>query len=84
MLSEYPYLLMLIKLWPGGWQNQLEIMNMSVDDYNGRDTGMVKGRIRKFWKFSSNEFWKNIGCLISDPTFVNGDHGFGSNISNKR
>ena len=30
---------------------------------------MEKGRAQKFRRFSSNEFWKNIGCLISAPTF---------------
>ena len=54
MLSEYPYLLMLMKIWNGGWYNQLEINNMSVDEYNGRSMGMVKVRIRKVRRFSSN------------------------------
>ena len=31
--------------------------------------GMIKGRARKFQRFSRNGFWKNIGCLISAPTF---------------
>ena len=32
---------------------------------------MNKGNVqyRKVRRFSSNEFWKNIGCLVSDPTF---------------
>ena len=32
---------------------------------------MEKGnaRYQKVLRFSSNEFWKNIGCLVSDPTF---------------
>ena len=55
-----------------------------MDEDSMRAMGMGKVSIRKIRRFSSNEFWKNIGCLISDPTFVNGDHGFGSNISNKR
>ena len=42
---------------------------MRVDKDNGRYLGMVKGMINKFWKFSSNEFWKNIGFLILDTTF---------------
>ena len=33
---------------------------------------MVKGSAWKVLKFSNNEFWKNIGCLISAPIF-----GFG-------
>ena len=60
------------------------MMSIRVDEDSMRAMGMGKVSIRKIRRFSSNEFWKNIGCLISDPTFVNGDHGFGSNISNKR
>ena len=30
---------------------------------------MVNGQYQKVQQFSSNEFWKNIGCLFSDPTF---------------
>ena len=42
---------------------------MSVYYYNVRYNQMGKGMIRKFWWFSSNEFWDNIGCIIMDPTF---------------
>ena len=35
--------------------------------------GIVNGRDRKVWQFSSNEFWKNIGCLISAPTIGLGE-----------
>ena len=68
-LSEYPYLLMSMKLFPGGCKNQLERMNMKLDEDNGKAAGMVNGRARTFWRFSSNTFWKNIGCLVSAPTF---------------
>ena len=34
VLSEYPYLLMLMKLSPRDWKNQLERMNMKVDEDN--------------------------------------------------
>ena len=30
---------------------------------------MVNGRYRKVFQFSSNGFWKNIGCIVSAPTF---------------
>ena len=60
---------MLMKLWPGDWDNQLERMNMWADGDNGKAVVMVKVRARKFWRFSSNEFWKNVGCLVSAPTF---------------
>ena len=40
-----------------------------MDGNNGKAVGMVNGRALKIQRFSSNEFWKNIGCLVSDPTF---------------
>ena len=68
-LSEYPYLLMLMKLWPGDCENQFKRMNMKVDEDNGKSLGMVNGRYQKSCRLSSNEFWKNIGCLVSAPNF---------------
>ena len=58
-----------MKLWPGYWDNQLERMNMNVDEDYGKYVGMVNGRAWKVQWFSINEFWKNIGCLVSAPTF---------------
>ena len=52
--SEYPYLFILMKLWTGYCNNQLERMNINVDEENGKAMGMVKVRDREFWKFSSN------------------------------
>ena len=37
---------------------------MEVDDDNGKYVGTVNGKAQKVQRFSSNEFWKNIGCLI--------------------
>ena len=34
VLSEYPYLLMLMKVWTGNCKNLLEMMNITVDEYN--------------------------------------------------
>ena len=68
-LSQYLYLLMFMNLRPGHLKNQLESINIKVDKDNGKSVGMVKGRARKFWRFSRNEFWKNIGCLVSAPNF---------------
>ena len=56
VLSEYNYLLMLMNLWPGDWDNQSEMMNMRVDEDNMRAIGTEKGRIRKFQRLSSNEY----------------------------
>ena len=33
--SEFSYLLMLIKLWPGNWKTQLIRTNQKVDEDNG-------------------------------------------------
>ena len=52
--SEYPYLLMLMKLWPRYWKNDLKRMNMNVDEYNGKALVMVNGRYQKVWRFSGN------------------------------
>ena len=64
-----PYLKMLIKLWPGDWIDQLMWMNQMVDEEIGKQ--WVKGivRFRKVRRFSSSEFWRNIGCMVSAPTF---------------
>ena len=60
---------MLIKLWPGDWNNHLERMNIKADEDNGKSVGMVNGRPRKVLPFSSNELWNKIGCLFLAPTF---------------
>ena len=64
-----PYLKMLIKLWPGDWIDHLKGMNQKIDEENGKH--LVKGNVRyyKVCRFSSCELWKNIGCLVSAPTF---------------
>ena len=68
-LSEYPYLLILLKLWPGDWNYHLRSMNIKVDENNGKYLVMVNGLYQNVWRFSSSGFWNNIGCLISDLTF---------------
>ena len=64
-----PYLKMLIKIWPGGWISQLKRINQKVDDENGKVLNKGNLRYQKVCSFSSNELWRNIGCLISEPTF---------------
>ena len=63
-LIEYNYLLMLMNLWPGNWENQLERTKIRVYKDNGRATGTGKGRIRKVWWFSRNKRWKSIVSII--------------------
>ena len=72
-LGEYPYLLFFMNLWPVSCKNQLKMMNMKVEKDNGKALGIVNGHYQKYRRFSSNAFWRNIGCLISDPTFGIGD-----------
>ena len=49
VLSEYPYLLILMKIWIGGWNNQSKRMNMKVDEDNGKYLGVMNGLYRKVW-----------------------------------
>ena len=44
-------------------------MNSKVDEENGKGLGRSNGQYQKNYQFSSNEFWKNIGCLVSAPKF---------------
>ena len=71
-LSEYHYLLILMKIWRGYWKNQLENTDIKVDEEDGKFVGMVNGRASTFLWFPCNEFWENVGCLVSYPTFVLG------------
>ena len=52
--SEFLYLLILIKLWPGNWKTQLKSINKKVDEENGKAFGKGNGRYRKVCLFSSN------------------------------
>ena len=58
-----------IKLWPGDWISQLKRTNRKVDGENEKASNKGNVRYRKVCQFSSNEFWKNIGCLVSAHTF---------------
>ena len=41
---------------------------MSIEE-NGKVLNKGNVRYRKVCRFSSNELWKNIGCLVSAHTF---------------
>ena len=43
---EFPYLLMLIKLWIGYYKNRLNGMNMKVGKDNGKEMGIGNGWYR--------------------------------------
>ena len=67
--SEFPCLLMLIKLWPGDCMNHIKRINQKMYEDNGKSLNKVNVRYQKVHRFPSNGFWKNIGCLVSAPTF---------------
>ena len=39
-------------------------MNIKVNEDNCKSVRMVNARYQNVCHFSSNEFWKNIGCLV--------------------
>ena len=45
------------------------MMNHKLDEDNGKALNKGNVRYQKMCLISSNEFWKNIGCLVSAPTF---------------
>ena len=55
---------MLMKLWPGDRKTKLKRTNQKVDEDNGKSSGKGNGRYLKVYQFSSNGFWKNIGCIF--------------------
>ena len=59
-MSEYPYLLVSMKIWTGYSDNQLERMNMRVDDDNGIAMIMGKLRIRKFQHLQAMNFGRTL------------------------
>ena len=68
---------MLIKIWPINLKNKLKSMNQKVVRKIGNNLNKGNVQYRKFCLFSSNEFWKNIGCLVSTPTFGLGGVEYG-------
>ena len=68
-MKELPYLLIIMTLWPGDWEDQIDRKNYKVDEDDVRGGTQENGKFRKLRRFSRNEFWKDIGCLLSEPTF---------------
>ena len=60
---------MLINIWPGYWKTQFKSMNQRVDEENGKAIVIGNVQYQNVCLISINEFWKNIGCLVSAPTF---------------
>ena len=51
---------MLMKLLPGYWEDQLEMMNMRGDEDNVRAVVMAKVRAWKVWNFSRISFGRTL------------------------
>ena len=66
-LDGFPYLKHLIKLWPGDWEKQMEKMNEAVTMNN--PVTLNGGGKRQVKKFTRQEFWKCIGCILSAVTY---------------
>ena len=66
-LDGSPYLKHLIKLWTGDWGKQMEKMKEAVTMKNRFI--LNGGGKRQVKKFTRQEFWKCIGCILSDITF---------------
>ena len=78
-LDGFPYLKHLIKLWPGDWEKQMEIMNEAVTMknrviFNGGGKRQVKN-------FTRQEFWKFIGCILSAVTYGKKGRNLWSEVS---
>ena len=40
-----------------------------MDEENGKEMGIGNGGYKNICRFLRNDFCKNIGCPVSDPTF---------------
>ena len=52
--ENFPYLLMLIKVWPGYWEEHPDRINNKVDEDNGRGGNQENGQFWKLQRFSRN------------------------------
>ena len=53
-MKELPYLLILMRVWPGDWGEQLDRMSKKVDEENVRWETQENGRFWKLWRFLRN------------------------------
>ena len=57
---------------------------MNLDEYNGKAVVMVNEWAQNIFRVSINEFCKNIGCIVSSPTFgIGGGKAVLEEIGNK-
>ena len=73
---------MLINIWPGGCNNQLERMNTKVGKYNGKDVGMVNGPARKFVGFQATNIGRSLVVSFQLLHLVLGGRGYCRNPNN--
>ena len=55
--SEFPYLIMIMKIWPGGWISQLKRTNQKVDEYKWKAFSKGNVRYRKVHQLSRFSFY---------------------------
>ena len=78
LLDGYPYLNHLIQLWPGDWVKQMKKMNEVFVIKNHYK--MNEGGKRSVRPFNRQEFWKCIGCILSEVTYEKKVHKLWSEI----
>ena len=71
-LYGYPYLKLLIQLCEGNRVNHMEKMNEAVGMKNR--FAVDGGGKRVVRPFNRKEFWKFIGCILSEVTYVKKGH----------
>ena len=78
-LDGFPYLKHLIKLWPGDWEKQMEKINEAVTMKNC--VTVNGGGKRQVKKFTRQEFWKCIGCILWAVTYGKKGRNLWSEVS---
>ena len=75
--SEFPYLIILIKLWPGDWISQLNRMNRKVDEENGKALNKGNVRYQTFVGYSAMNFGRTLVVSFQLLPLVLGGRGCG-------
>ena len=78
-LERYPYLKHLIKFWPGDWEKHME--KIEVVTMKNRVT-LNGGGKRQIKKFTRQEFWKCIVCILLAVTYGKKGRKLWSEVSN--
>ena len=78
--KDFPYLLMLLKLWNGDWEDQLERMNNKVDEDNGRVGNQDNGGFGRFRGFQGTNSGRTLGVLFQNLSLAFGGPEYGRRI----